>query len=431
MFLKMKLFLCKAHIVAFICAIIALHISACLWEETENNPDYLPLDDSMYPYAELPRIVIETKNFRELRNRETKVPAKLQIYGKESPTSEVLELTVRGRGNSSFGMSKYGMKLEFANKIALFGMPKNRDWALVANYGDKTHLRNYMAYRLSNWLNADYTPRGCFVELYFNRKYMGLYLLVETIKVSKYRVNITEDDTTFLVEKEDPAKYDDPYIITPNTNYIYHIKSPHNVTDFSKELLLNHLSAFDDFLFTQNFYPDEAILDWIDLDDYLLYYWVQEYSKNEDGAYSRSIYFSWKKGEPIHFGPLWDFDLSFGNQSLKRNKPAENWYVRTAAINYYIFENSLVKNEANLFWQLNKNKFKDLIDSVSVYRTIIEHAIHNEYKRWPIMSNTENWALKEPYDSYDDAINAMIEWMQKRYNWIDAQVAASIIKSKK
>ena len=66
--------------------------------------------------------------------------------------------------------------------------------------------------------------------------------------------------------------------------------------------------------------------------------------------------------------------------------------------------------------------FKELIDSVPLYRTIIDKAIENEYRRWPVMQNTENWALKDPYGSYDEAVETMIEWMNQRYSWIDNEI---------
>ena len=418
LFLASKINLLKQLAVIFCC----IGLAACYWAETESNPDNLPIDDSVYPYAGLPRIVIETENFAGIRDRETEIPSHLQIYGEKAPESKVYELTVRGRGNSSFKMPKYGLKLEFSDKVSLLGMPKNRDWALIANFGDKTHLRNYMMTRLSEWLGAKYTPKMQFVEVYLNRKYMGLYLLSETVKVGKNRVNIAENDTTFLIEKEDIKKFDPPYVLT-NNDYYYHIKSPKNPSDETEELLLNHLNDFEKFMMEQYLHKGNEIMDWIDIDDYLLFYWVQEYSKNEDGNYARSVFMTWKKGEPIHFGPLWDFDLAFGNASREQNKNPEDWYIRKYRLNYYIMHNSIVEDAAMDYWKNHRESFRELIDSIPVYRSIIEKAIENEYRRWPIIRNTENWALKDPYDSYDEAIEVMTDWMKKRYQWIDENIS--------
>ena len=416
-FMVRKINLLK-QLAAILCCIC---FAACYWAETESDPDHLPMDESMYPYAGLPRIVIETEDFDGVRDRETEIPSHLQIYGEKAPESEVYELTVRGRGNSSFKMPKYGMKLEFTDKVSLLGMPKNRDWALVANFGDKTHLRNYMMTRLSEWLGAKYTPRMQFVEVYLNRNYMGLYLLSETIKVGKNRVNIDENDTTFLLEKEDSKKFDPPYVLTDN-QYYYHIKSPKNPSPETEKLLKKHLNAFENFMEDYYLHRANEIKNWLDVDDFLLFYWVQEYSKNEDGNYARSVFMTWKKGEPIHFGPLWDFDLAFGNASREQNQNPEDWYIRKYRLNYYIMQNSVVKEAALDYWNNHRKTFKALIDSIPVYRAIIEKAIDNEYRRWPVIGNTENWALKDPYDSYDEAVEVMTEWMKKRYQWIDNEI---------
>lgn len=400
--------------------LLTLCLSGCFWDGTESDSDFLPMNDSEYPYAGLPRVVIEVSDFGGIRDTKTELDSRLQIYGDSTPISEVYRLTVRGRGNSSAKMPKYGIRLEFEDKVSLFGMPKSRDWALIANFGDKTHLRNYMMTRISEWLGAKWTPEMHFVEVYLNRKYMGLYLLAETVKVAKKRVNILENDTTFLFEKEDLNKLDPPYIIT-NRNTPFHIKSPKNLSDSSANLLLNHLNDFETFIYDGNFGDPSQIENWLDLHDFALYYWVQEFSKNEDGGFGRSIFLTWEKGGTIHFGPLWDFDLAFGNASREENKPAENWYVRTQRWNRVIFNDVLVQSVAKDFWRENRNLFKDLIDSVPVYRSIIEKAVKNEFKRWPVMSNTENWALKDPYGSYDEAVETMVEWMKKRYDWIDAQ----------
>lgn len=396
----------------------AFSLTGCFWEGTEDNPDYLPLDDSRYPYAGLPRVVIETEDFHEIRDRETEFPSKLQIYGKDTYESEVYSLTVRGRGNSSFKMPKYGMKLEFDDKVSLFGMPKSRDWALIANFGDKTHLRNFMMTRLSEWLGSRWTPKMAFVEVYLNRKYMGLYLLSETVKVAKERVNIAENDTTFLVEKEDIKKYDPPYVIT-DKEFIYHIKSPKNPSEKSQQLLLDHLNDFERATWSFDAKTPKEIRKWLSMEDFLPFYWIQEFSKNEDGNYARSVYFTWEKGGPIRFGPLWDFDLAFGNASREKNKGAEEWYIRYYRLYSYIFWSDWIESEAAAYWKEHRDKFRALIDSVPLYVKTIEKAVENEYRRWPIISNTENWALKDPYDSYEEGVEVMVQWMRERFDWID------------
>jgi hypothetical protein len=398
-----------------------LALAGCLWEETESSLEessYLPLDDSEYPYAGVPRLVIETENFKDIRDRETKVPARLQIYGEDSPSSEILELTVRGRGNSTFHAPKYGIKLEFSKKTSLLGMPKDKDWALRSNYGDKTLLRDFMMYRLANRLGVSYVPRMRYVELYLNREYKGLYLLTETVKSSKNRVPLSKSDSSFLFEKEDSKKIDDPYFETRDGNLI-HIQEPKQLSEKSLQMAKDHLDDFEVYLHRQNFWGVDSLSNWLDIQDFLEYYWVQEFAKNEDGKFTRSVFFYWEKGGTIHFGPLWDFDLGFGNESREKFAMPENWFIRNYRWNRYILMDARMQEMAKEYWTAHRETFHELIDSIPLYKSQIEKAAKNDIKRWPILDNTFLWALRHSYDSYDEAVDSMTVWMEKRFQWIE------------
>lgn len=398
-----------------------LALAGCLWEETESSLEessYLPLDDSEYPYAGVPRLVIETENFKDIRDRETKVPARLQIYGEDSPSSEILELTVRGRGNSTFHVPKYGIKLEFSKKTSLLGMPKDKDWALRSNYGDKTLLRDFMMNRLANRLGVSYVPRMRYVELYLNREYKGLYLLTETVKSSKNRVPLSKSDSSFLFEKEDSKKIDDPYFETRDGNLI-HIQEPKQLSEKSLQMAKDHLDDFEVYLHRQNFWGVDSLSNWLDIRDFLEYYWVQEFAKNEDGKFTRSVFFYWEKGGTIHFGPLWDFDLGFGNESREKFAMPENWFIRNYRWNRYILMDARMQEMAKEYWTAHRETFHELIDSIPLYKSQIEKAAKNDIKRWPILDNTFLWALRHSYDSYDEAVDSMTVWMEKRFQWIE------------
>ena len=146
-------------------------------ESKKTYPDSFKPNDKDYPYANIPRIVIYTENQQKIKDCETEIPAKLQIWGKKEAESEILDLTIRGRGNTSWEMPKKSYKIEFEKKRSMLGMPKDKDWALISNYADKTLMKNYLMYHLSADLGAYYAPRCEFVELYLNQEYLGVYLL--------------------------------------------------------------------------------------------------------------------------------------------------------------------------------------------------------------------------------------------------------------
>lgn len=272
--------------------VFSILLVQCVWNEPAEDPSYLPLDDSEYPYADLPRIVIETEGFRDIRNKETEVPAQLQIYGENAPESEILHLTIRGRGNSSYEMGKYGYRLEFENKESFDGMPKNRDWALIAVHCDKSFLRNYISYRLAEQLGDEYAPRLRFVELYLNREYLGLYQLTETVKIGKFRVNIPKNDSSFLFERT-TTESDKPSFYS-SFQHLFEIHSPQNANEASVSLLKNHIYAFENFIQTNDGLNFDSLQKWIDVTDFARFLLIQEFAKNQDGN-RRSTYLTWQK----------------------------------------------------------------------------------------------------------------------------------------
>ena len=120
------------RIVKIIVLSLVLSLGGCSWDTVSPSRDFLPIDDSAYPYAGLPRIVIETENLQEVRNTEDYINASLQIYGKNAPSTSVLPLRIRGRGTSSFtSMPKYSIKLKFDKQTEILDMPKETEWALI------------------------------------------------------------------------------------------------------------------------------------------------------------------------------------------------------------------------------------------------------------------------------------------------------------
>jgi hypothetical protein len=392
---------------------------------TELN--YLPIDDSEYPYAGIPRIVIETENHREIKDRETEIPAKLQVWGADAPESEVMELTIRGRGNTSWtDMPKNSYKIEFVNKQNILGMPKDRDWALIANYADKTLMKNYLAYHLSAELGAYYAPRCEFIELYLNKEYLGVYLLTETIKISKHRINIPETDNSYIVEVDKKYKYSETifysYVINDSTGLSFRVHKPQKVSTKALNTIEKHITDFETYLTNIHEQRDNNIAQWLDVEEYIKYYWVEEFAKNPDANFFTSVFFSWEKNNPIKMGPVWDFDLAFGEFDYASFNTPSDWHIKTSHWNKFVFQDTLMVNKRESFWIEHKSTFFKTINTIdSIYKKI-EKAAANNFRKWPILSSTENHWHFYAYSSYEEAIIHLKDWINQRYIWINTHL---------
>ena len=406
------------------------NIDADFVERSESSlslklyPESFKPNDKEYPYAEIPRIVIETENRSIIKDRQTEVSAKLQIWGKKKAESDVLDLTIRGRGNSSWGMPKKSYKIEFEEKQSLFDMPQNKDWALIANYTDKTLMRNYIAYRLSAALGAYYAPRCKFVELYLNGEYLGVYLLTETIKIGKNRVNIPKDDFSYIVEVDGKYKKNEQVVfsdvITENgTGKAFRVHYPQNANLAILDTIQNNIQKFETFLKSTKSSDDNAIGKWLDIDESIKHYWVQEFTRNPDATFYTSVFFSWVKGEKIKMGPVWDFDLAFGNHSYNDHGVTTTWRIRQYWYRY-LFNNDVYKEKIAKKWKESHHLFESVLDMIDESSAKLKKAVVNNFKRWDILQETENGFFIS-YESYDAAVDDLKDWVKKRLRWVNAQ----------
>ena len=393
----------------------------------QSYPDSFKPNDKDYPYANIPRIVIYTVNQQKIKDRETEIPAKLQIWGQKEAESEVLDLTIRGRGNTSWNkMPKKSYKIEFEKKQSMLGMPKDRDWALIANYADKTLMRNYLAYHLSAAIGAYYAPRCEFAELYLNGEYLGVYLMTETIKIGKNRVNIPEDDFSYIIEFDEKYRSNEQVVFSDvitddGVGKPFRIHDPKNANNATLDTAQNHIRNFEKFLKKIKNKENNSVDDWIDIEESAKHYWIQELFKNPDACFYTSVFFSWIKGKKIMMGPVWDFDLSIGNHSSKSMNKVESWQI----LNYwnaYLFKDSLYRETIRNTWKMNVNLFESVSDSIDGAYAKIKKAAQNNFKKWNVLSDTTLSSWKnQSFTSYKESVVFIKNWLSDRIRWIDGQ----------
>lgn len=400
------------------------YAEACGWDDIivsqdSDQLDYLPLDDSEYPYAGISRIVIETENHRSIQDRETEIPAKLQIWGEHAPESEIMDLTIRGRGNSSWTHSpKKSYKIKFAKKESLFDMHKDREWALIANYADKSMLKNYISYKLANYIENKWNPQIHFVELYLNKTYQGIYAFTETIKKANHRVKISDND--FLLEINAKVKDDDQIINIEGFTYPFKIHWPKDANEDKIQQVTKHLKNFHEFISSDQASKGTEYNQWIDAEKFVKYFWMQEFSKNLDAYYSSSFLVVRENGL-IEMGPLWDMDAAYGypgwnvNATLPTNGFRQNNKLWTAPF----IKNELFAHYADSIWVEMSPIIKNFADSITSIGMSLENAYINEEKKWDKLESTRNPLHHMSYSSYTNAYIDFRDWYISRLNWLD------------
>ncbi len=402
------------------CSLDTLKSSSSAQKPIED--EQVAFDDFNYLYAGIPRVVIKTET--EITDRDTEIPAKFQIWGRDKPESGVMDLTIRGRGNTSWVSPKKSYKIKFVDKQNVLGMPENRDWALISNYADKTLMKNFLAYRLSEKIGAYYSPKCKFIELFINEEYLGVYLIVETIKIDRHRIDMPKNSTSYIVEFDGKLREGEQavysYEITPKGK-VFRVHNPKNATEEELFAIEDHIHSFENFLINLKEGADNEVDKWVDVDEYIKHYWVQEFSKNVDASFYTSVYFSWQKDELIKMGPVWDFDLSFGGHSKDDYNAPSKWLIRNYYWNKFIFKDSVFLGKVNRFWLDYNRQFMDVFNMIDSVAKLISPAATNNYRRWNTLKSTEYAYHRKKYSTYEEAVEDLKSWIRERINWIDEQ----------
>ncbi len=383
-------------------------------------------------HTALPRIDMDMKDKEEISSKDKYVKGIFKLSGAQQNFSK--KFKVRGRGNTTWTMPKKPYQLKFDKKTSVLGMPEDKKWILLANYSDKSMLRTELAFALSRLSQLDFTPASRFVELYINGSYKGVYQITQKVEESDYRVNIGKNG--YLLEIDAKAHSDDITFKTQDRDNlngraykVFNIKEPEVKKDDAQyNLIKNHIEAFEAALFGANFTdPTTGYAKYIDVASFVDWYWVNEISKNQDAQFQTSVYLSYIPGGKIKMGPVWDFDIAFGNindrpefngsQNYKTDgfwiKRAD-WYARLFQDPAFVAE---VKSRFNVFY----NHRSLLADVIKLHSSYLDKGQKKNFIKWAILGKyvwpNYNWP-----NTYPEEVQRLQQWVDDRLTWLNQEV---------
>lgn len=225
---------------------------------------------------------------------------------------------LKGRGNATWACRKKPYSLTLSAAENLFGMGSGEKWILLANALDESNLHNYLAFELSRQTDLGWTPQCAYVELYLNGEYNGLYLLTERVEVGQERlpINLGAGDLLGAVEPNMREAVLESPILTRHGRVI-ELCEPEILSTEERARAETLVGELEDAILTA---PDGAFPALLDMDSWAKRYLIDEICANVDADLASS-YFYYTQGR-FFAGPVWDYDMSFGNQPTNENAAA-------------------------------------------------------------------------------------------------------------
>ncbi len=421
--------------------------------------------------SNLPIISINTNG--SSINESSKIVADIQIRNNPSKQNKLTDSVVYSgkigielRGSSSLSFSKrlpYSIETREndgkTNKnVALLGMAKENDWALIAPYSDKTLIRDAFLYTLAKKM-MPWAPDFRFADVFINNKYEGIYMVTEKIKQGKNRVNIDKMLTTdidgdeltggyiFAFDKLKPTDkfFSSAFKYPNNTRYPeYVLSSPKAdaITTEQMKYISTWMKDVEKVLYSTKFNDkNEGYFKYLDVHSFVDYVIMNELSRNID-AYRLSTYFykdKDSKDTKLHVGPVWDYNLGFGNVNYCENERIAGWAIDFNSycsddywtIHFFwqrLFKDPTFRDLIKKRWQeLRKGDLSDeqLNKTVDNLYTTIGDAQSLHFKRYPVL-NEWLWPNSVLKGTYAGEVDYLRTWTIDRCKWLDGQIGSFI-----
>ena len=333
-------------------------------------------------------------------------------------------LQIRGRGNSTWEFPKKPYALKLDNKAEILGMPKHKRWCLLANWMDRTLMRNDVSFQIARQTGLAWTPRGQFVEVVLNGSHIGNYYLCEQIRAGKDRVNITEMEATDI----EGDAITGGYLVELDTNFDevnkFHsaiANMPYQFQEPDEDVLQpeqmawfeGYINEMESNLYAKDWLANREYADYMDLNSFVDWWFVQELADNREPGHPKSSFMHKDRNGKLTAGPVWDFD--WGTFMLSR---AETYSIKDFIYYGRLFEDPVFVSIVKERWAMHKSKFDNIPDYIRTVAAKIKKSNETDKTIWP-MDSTVN----EDQDmTFDEAVEHMIMAYKTKLQWLDEEI---------
>ena len=447
----------------FLIFLIFFLISGCNNVALESD---LPDEIIIKPEDRLPQIEVNTNGGTIVD--EPKISADITISEADVVTYDGnIGIEFRGATSQTFPKKSYGLETWDENNedinVSLLGFPEEEDWILYGPYSDKSLMRNILIYDLSRDIDM-YASRSKFVELTINNEYQGVYVFMEKLKRDSQRIDINklkedensgEDLTGGYILKIDKTAgsnlgegYNDLNSFTsphapPNSsvgqeiNFLYEEPDAEDITTEQKDYISSYVADFENALASSDFMdPVLGYRAYIDVPSFIDFFLLNEISNNVDG-YRLSTFMHKDKNEKLKMGPIWDFNLAFGNADYCGGGNTNVWaykFNERCSGDFWLIPfwwDKLLQDpafvaELKARWNvLRGGAFSEtsILAKISSYKDTLEKAgaIDTNFDTWEILG-VYLWPNNFVGNSFLEENNYLTNWAMDRLTWMDNEI---------
>jgi hypothetical protein len=335
----------------------------------------------------LAQINIKTNSGESITSKDKYLESTVIFDGQEKYSDLSVNGKIKGRGNSTWSFPKKPYKIKLDSKEPIFGLEPEKDWVLLANYLDGTHLLNAVGMKIGQLLEMPFTNTIIPVEVTVNNEYFGLYMLTEQVEVKPNRVDV--DDAGILLNLD--TNFDEEWQFKSTAfDLPVTLKYPEPDDVNGLNIIKDQFDALEELIASSDF-PNNNYLDYIDANSIVNYLIVYTLTDNEEINHPKSTYIHKTSIGKFTMGPIWDFDWGFGYEGsflhFNRYDNPLFWASPSKGTRFFskFLKDPKIKALMKENWvNFQANKFADLLTYIDEYAFIIQGAKARDFKVWAV-----------------------------------------------
>lgn len=379
-----------------------------------------------FSFTGLPVVSISTASGMSVTSKDTWSKATITIDGVGLYDDlAASDIEIAGRGNSTWTYPKKPYKFKFSKRTGVLGMPEHKRWVLLANYIDRTLLRNDVAFYLGQHSSLAWTPHGVFVELFINGEHRGCYYLCEQIRIDENRLNINEMPP--YSQMADGADISGGYILELDSYYDevnkfrsavkglpVNVNTPDENDIGSRQFIYirDYFNEAETVLYSDYWLdPERGYKNYIDILSFADMYLISELIYHYEWIHPKSTYMYKDRGGKLCAGPMWDYDwLTFTLEY--------GWHCRSCLWYPRLFEDPEFRALLKQRWQELYPVFVATGNYISSQRKMLAKSAQVDWKLWAnTISPNGDQGL-----SYEAAVNQMSSRLSSRLAWLNEMI---------
>lgn len=358
-----------------------------------------------------------------------------------SSDKTIKNVKIKGFDNLAWTLPKKNYEILLESAQEFLGLEQNTSFAFYANHSDKTLLRNYLAFKANRniFKNIKWAPSYVYAHVIMNGEYIGFYLVAETVRIGKNRINIlnlkdcklltSAANYGFLLEVNDRKDKSFNFATKKGVNFSLVDPDGTSLSKEYKQYVEDWIQKCENALFASDFNSTSSsnyLWNYFDINSFADWFIINEISKNCNAKFHLECYMYFDPSDKkMHMGPVGDSSIAFGNVNFVETELYYNWWLNQNEWIKRMLSDKTFMKTIRTRWIATKSSVDNWASTqIQTKADALAPDAKLNFSKWPIFGKYvwPNASGFEKRTTYQSEVDHLKQWINNRISWMDSEI---------